>query len=68
MTDIPIIVYEIAKGRDKRKMAGGSKRPGETDVSVHNIPAETLRSNFEGVVKALASSLTIPESIGSFEV
>jgi hypothetical protein len=72
MTNI-IIVYDeassaVPKSRDKRKLSGDRKTAPKADSPVRYVPAEKLRSNFEELVKALAKTLTMPDSIGSFEV
>jgi hypothetical protein len=66
MTEIPVIVYGLPPGAPRNR--GETKMGAEAAFSIRNVSADKLRSSFEDLVKALGSSLTMPDSIGSFEV
>jgi hypothetical protein len=72
MTEIPIITYKAVSAVSRKNldntMMGPSFRDLLTGPSLSKISAESLRSSFKELVDALASTLTMPDTIGSFQV
>jgi hypothetical protein len=72
MADIPIITYEAVRAQTRRdpdhELHGPFARVLSEEPSRSWVSAETLRSNFKELLGALESTLTMPDSIGSFQV